>query len=703
MTRPKRKSLVPEHVPKFARRPTSLGGSIPPRPLRNSSLPREDGLTALESYRLRKNIIPPKGVGSTALEISGLRKIQKLQPTEDEEKPQKQQKLNPRKSLVTNTKSGGSGDTTNIHRLDLPVVGLENAWLNENNSSLKKASRTPDEKYRDLEIYKQVENRKILPTVDGAPSDSLLTSALRKACRTRTNKLNREVVLGSPEIAVLNKGSHSTSFDRLNNIVSHPSEYGIGTPESSHRILNSDKSLESDNTMVLERSRASLLMGRYAMVRSNHYLQYDEVLDPDFSSVRQNVNHQIIGIESDRTTTTATKSLAVDAVVTTLNIELATAQAPLQEKDQTPLEEKVKQLMREKEDMCDKILGYIQRESEMVKEHELTRNDILGLREREAKMIHKIRCLDSIRRAQHNEIMKLKGNIRVFVRFRPENEWERSNRDEQNDPFFRFSCIDDFSRSRSVDLTKNEVEVLGPRTDRKGLRSSRKLHHFEFDNVFTPKTSQKDIWDATEPLVQSSIDGFNVTLISYGQTGKSVIYFMTLLEVHFLTLFAMKGSGKTYTMLGDDQNKGIIGRAVEKLFVAKNEIENVSGGETVAISVEILEVYNDTVRDLLSLSSARNVEVMSEKVEGNITISTPTEDEALELFSRAQSKRILKSTNLNTESSRSHIVFTIHFDVSTEGGTKRSGKLNICDLAGSESLSKSGANVVGVSHFYYHS
>jgi hypothetical protein len=44
------------------------------------------------------------------------------------------------------------------------------------------------------------------------------------------------------------------------------------------------------------------------------------------------------------------------------------------------------------------------------------------------------------------------------------------------------------------------------------------------------------------------------------------------------------------------------------------------------------------------------------------------------------------------------MIFTVHFHVTNNEGMQRLGKLNICDLAGSERLSKSGANTfVGVS------
>ena len=79
-------------------------------------------------------------------------------------------------------------------------------------------------------------------------------------------------------------------------------------------------------------------------------------------------------------------------------------------------------------------------------------------------------------------------------------------------------------------------------------------------------------WEGAEPLVQSCFDGFHVTMFAYGQTG----------------------SGKMHTMIGVDGDRGLIPRAVAKLFEAKREIEH-SGQEQVKISVKMLEIYNEEV------------------------------------------------------------------------------------------------------------
>jgi kinesin family member C1 len=323
---------------------------------------------------------------------------------------------------------------------------------------------------------------------------------------------------------------------------------------------------------------------------------------------------------------------------------------------------------------------------------------------REEELFRKLRESDRIRRDLHNRVMQLSGNIRVYVRVRPalpgEAEKQMAAKQEKGDrkrkheqlqeeesPFHFPGAFDRDASSKSEttssssadDLTKNLLEVTEPIKDRGGLSDRRKKWKFGFDHVFSPKQGQVDIWEATEPLVQSAIDGYNVCIFAYGQTG----------------------SGKTYTMLGEPSNEGLIERSVTKLFNAKSEMEALSRGSTqVKLSVELLEIYNEEVRDLLAAtsktSSRESLKVTSKEVVGNILVSTSSKEEVMEVLELAQSRRCVRATKSNAESSRSHMLFTIHFEVETVGGVSRKGKLHICDLAGSERLDKSGATGGGL-------
>lgn len=137
------------------------------------------------------------------------------------------------------------------------------------------------------------------------------------------------------------------------------------------------------------------------------------------------------------------------------------------------------------------------------------------------------------------------------------------------------------------------------------------------------------------------------------------------------------------------------------LFEKKHEMESMSRDETrVSIVVELLEVYNEKVRDLLTTDKNQDMKVTSNEVVGNISIPTETSEDVMDILNLALTRRCVKATGSNSESSRSHMIFTIHFEVVTKdecNEVNRKGTLHICDLAGSERLSKSGTNNVGVS------
>jgi Kinesin motor domain len=153
-------------------------------------------------------------------------------------------------------------------------------------------------------------------------------------------------------------------------------------------------------------------------------------------------------------------------------------------------------------------------------------------------------------------------------------------------------------------------------------------------------------------------------------------------------------------MLGEEGNLGLISRAVQLLFAQKKEMEESSLGKIkVTILVELLEVYNEKIRDLLSKEKNQNLAMASNDVVGNRVVATSTVEEVMTYLTLAQTRRCVKATASNSESSRSHMVFTLQFNATTTDGDEvheRNGKLNICDLAGSERLNKSGAHMIGV-------
>lgn len=187
---------------------------------------------------------------------------------------------------------------------------------------------------------------------------------------------------------------------------------------------------------------------------------------------------------------------------------------------------------------------------------------------------------------------------------------------------------------------------------------------------------------------------------------------------------------KTYTMEGlhEKNQYGISYRTIQKIFYLLNlraqqqRTAQVFVGSdeskeevafSFALSVGMLEIYNDEIYDLLATAGSS----MQEKIDGakkaggkasleirrdkdgridvpNLTKENVTSiQEVMDLLKRGNSNRATASTDLNEHSSRSHMVLSVDV-VSGLGETNRNkGTLYLVDLAGSERVRKS--NVEG--------
>merc|ERR1712217_83471 len=197
---------------------------------------------------------------------------------------------------------------------------------------------------------------------------------------------------------------------------------------------------------------------------------------------------------------------------------------------------------------------------------------------------------------------------------------------------------------------------------------------YQFDAVFTPGT-QEEIFTDCKDLVQSAVDGYNVTMFAYGQTG----------------------AGKTFTMYGTPGiDEGTAPRTIKEIF---RVIEDGKSRFNYTVMASMLELYKNDLVDLLSkgnpTASKSKLNVRQEK-SGMVVVEHLTEevcqnaDELSALLERGNAQRTVAATAMNSESSRSHLVLMIKIvSVNKETKEQLRGKILICDLAGSERLKKS--------------
>mmetsp|Transcript_18100 Transcript_18100/g.46686 ORF Transcript_18100/g.46686 Transcript_18100/m.46686 type:complete len:723 (+) Transcript_18100:1493-3661(+) len=253
------------------------------------------------------------------------------------------------------------------------------------------------------------------------------------------------------------------------------------------------------------------------------------------------------------------------------------------------------------------------------------------------------------RKKLHNAIEDLKGSIRVFCRIRPLSGKERESGD--------------------TEVTKKtslmSLQVDNPNMDQ-GVQT------FNFDSVFTPGT-QEEVFEDCRDLVQSAVDGYNVTIFAYGQTG----------------------AGKTFTMYGAKGMEGTTPRTIQEIY---RLTEQGSGRFDYTVTGSMLELYRNDLIDLLCKGKEganKKLNIRQEKsgmvmVEGLSEEVCPSAAELTNLLERGNDQRTVAATAMNSESSRSHLVFIIRvISVNRETKEQLRGKMLIVDLAGSERLKKS--------------
>ena len=271
-------------------------------------------------------------------------------------------------------------------------------------------------------------------------------------------------------------------------------------------------------------------------------------------------------------------------------------------------------------------------------------------------------------------VQKNSYNILVAVRVRPLNKKEELISTDETITV----------ENKNVILLKDPNGYINPNNIRT------KEQYLAFDYAFDKNETQENIFiNTTKFLIKDVVNGYNATVFAYGATG----------------------AGKTYTMLGNDENPGIMPYTLKELF---EEIKLYPEREF-KIKLWYLEIYNENIRDLLT-NNSENLELREDPIRGLIVNGiiekeTNTSEDILSLLKKGNKNRTTEETDANEASSRSHAILQIlvsYKEKEKEKEKKRNnintininninnsdikfGKLSLIDLAGSERVSVSGS------------
>lgn len=258
-------------------------------------------------------------------------------------------------------------------------------------------------------------------------------------------------------------------------------------------------------------------------------------------------------------------------------------------------------------------------------------------------------------------------HVRVVIRCRPLNP------SKEKDGSSQLKISPD---GKSIDVTGASV---GPRS-------------YRFACVADGSRDQEYMFRKTgKHIVECALAGFNGAIVAYGQTG----------------------SGKTFTMQGPGltgrhsstprKSRGIIQSVCETIFAHMQESEERSAAVQFEVTASYLEIYNENLVDLLIAQDTKHGKKMPKlniredskgeiMVVGQTSVTVQLPEDCYKLLRDGAEQRHVGSTKMNSESSRSHAVFTLKIEKKdSDRGTRQTSRLHLVDLAGSERQKGTGA------------
>ncbi|XP_029399154.1 kinesin-like protein KIF9 isoform X5 [Mus pahari] len=248
--------------------------------------------------------------------------------------------------------------------------------------------------------------------------------------------------------------------------------------------------------------------------------------------------------------------------------------------------------------------------------------------------------------------------------------------------FVRVRPTDDFAHEMIKYGEDNKsIDIHLKKDTRRGVVNNQQTDwSFRLDGVLHDASQDLVYETVAKDAVSQALDGYNGTIMCYGQTG----------------------AGKTYTMTGATENykhRGILPRALQQVFRMIEERPT----HAITVRVSYLEIYNENLFDLLSTlpyvgPSVTPMTIVENPqgifIKGLSVHLTSQEEDAFSLLFEGETNRIIASHTMNKNSSRSHCIFTIYMEAHSRTLSDEkyiTSKINLVDLAGSERLSKTGS------------
>ncbi|TYZ60818.1 hypothetical protein PybrP1_012598 [[Pythium] brassicae (nom. inval.)] len=248
------------------------------------------------------------------------------------------------------------------------------------------------------------------------------------------------------------------------------------------------------------------------------------------------------------------------------------------------------------------------------------------------------------------------GNIQVFCRVRPviyeelQKAW--GARLAVNVINHSDVAVLDLKAERNMD---GSIDVLALES----LESGASWKVFTFDRILGPEETQNDVFREVEPIAHDP--GLNYRVVR-----------------HIFQSIQLRGS--IYNPELDGGGGGGVGDTDdmdEKDPEAEDDVDMVDhhedSGRCYQVQVGVLEIYNETLRDLISVDNSKALEIRHDSESGDIhvadltmaTVSSP--EQTIEVLRKAHLNRVTGQTNVHARSSRSHCVVVVQIVAAANG------------------------------------
>ena len=201
--------------------------------------------------------------------------------------------------------------------------------------------------------------------------------------------------------------------------------------------------------------------------------------------------------------------------------------------------------------------------------------------------------------------------VKVVIRTRPTADFASTN-------------VEIDANSGAITLKQDKNEAMGL------INNQTDIWRFNFEQILHNASQDETYEVSASEIVQSVVEGYNGTVLCYGQTG----------------------AGKTYSMTGSStvfKYRGIVPRAISQLYaLTSNKFD-----QAITIRVSYAEIYNEKIRDLLpnesssSISGEQNLQITDDQ-RGGVAIKgltqqvCDTEEEALNCLFEGELSRTIR-------------------------------------------------------------